>query len=38
MDIHSVSKQNIQALQTLNLKESAEKIRKLSKWTAQGMV
>ena len=38
MDIHSVSKQNIQALQTLNLKASAEKIRKLSKWTAQGMV
>ena len=38
MDIHSVSKQNIQALQTLNLKESAEKIRELSKWTAQGMV
>jgi len=33
-----MSKQNIQALKTLNLRESAEKIRDISKWTAQGMV
>ena len=38
MDIHRVSKQNIQTLKTLNLRESAEKIMELSKWTAQGMV
>ena len=33
-----MSQQNIQALKTLNLRESAEKIREISKWTAQGMV
>jgi len=38
MEIRRVSKQNIQALRTLNLRESAEKIRDISKWTAQGMV
>ena len=38
MEIHLVSKQKIQALKTLNLRESAEKIREISKWTAQGMV
>jgi len=38
MEIHPVSKQRIQALKTLNLIESAEKIRAISKWTAQGMV
>ncbi len=38
MEIHHVSQQNIQALKTLNLRESAEKIREISKWTAQGMV
>ena len=38
MEIHRVSKQDIQALKPLNLRESAEKIRELSKWTARGMV
>ena len=38
MEIHHVSKQDIQALKPLNLRESAEKIRELSKWTARGMV
>ncbi len=38
MDIYRVSNQNTQALQMLNLRESAEKIRELSKWTAQAMV
>ena len=38
MDICHVSKQNVEALKTLNLRESAEKIREISKWTAQGMV
>ena len=38
MEIHLVSKQDIQALKPLNLRESAEKIRELSKWTARGMV
>lgn len=38
MDINRVSKQNVQALEMLNLRESAEKIRELSNWTAQGMV
>jgi hypothetical protein len=38
MEIHHVSQQKIQALKTLNLRESAEKIREISKWTAQGMV
>ena len=38
MEIHHVSQQKIQALKPLNLRESAEKIREISKWTAQGMV
>ncbi len=38
MEIHHVSQQNIQALKTLNLRESARKIRELGKWTVQGMV
>ena len=38
MEIHRVSKQDIQALKPLNLRESAEKIRELFKWTARGMV
>jgi len=33
-----MSKQSTLALKPLNLEESAEKIRELSKWTAQGMV
>jgi len=38
MEIYRVSKQSIQALKTLNLRESAEKIKEFSKWTAQEMV
>ncbi|MFC2014787.1 DUF3102 domain-containing protein [Chloroflexota bacterium] len=38
MDINHVGKQNVRALELLNLRESTEKIRELSKWTVQGMV
>ena len=38
MEIHRVSKQQIQALKPLHLRESTEKIREISRWTAQGMV
>ena len=38
MEIHRVSKQQIQALKPLHLRESAEKIREISRWTVQGMV
>ncbi len=38
MDIRHLSKQNVEVLKTLNLRESAEKIREISKWTIEGMV
>jgi len=38
MEIHCVSKQSIQVLRTLNLRESAERIMALSESTAKGMV
>ena len=38
MEILRVSKQETQALRTLDLRESAEKIRRLSEWTVKAMV